>query len=397
MFAITNKGSVLAGFGNFAFEGMSDSDEARAKRLHEDSVIVDMLFHGPTGYRVWSEEMTESIAETLRSSGDRLTAWEFGMEVPERLAIAGRLPEFKEQWDASGLTAGTRDLFWHDTRGMVEALTHTQSLLDSFDWLNKALKAQDFRVAKENGTHVQFLATQKASYFEDDIHRMELAYEMGLRMMLMTYNEDNSLGGGCTSGKNLGVTEFGRAVIDFMNEKGVIVDTAHSSKRTTLETCRYSDAPVLASHCGAAAVFPHQRNKTDEEFEAVAATGGVVGVFAIPVFLSAKAEPTIDDMLDHIDHMVGVVGVDHVGIGLDWPLQLPKWALENVTQPATTTSGLGWRKEHGLNDTQNLIGFDDYRDLPNITRGLVSRGYSDEAIRKILGENFLRVFQQVVG
>lgn len=384
-------------FGDFEFEGMSASEEMRARKLHDESVIVDMLFHGPTGYRVWTEEMTETIAETLRTSGDRLTAWEFGMEVPERLAIAGSLPEFKEQWDASGLTAGTRDLFWHNTGGMVEALTHTQSLLDSFDWLNKALKVQDFRDAKQRGTHAQFLATQKASYFEDDIHRMGLAYEMGMRMMLMTYNEDNSLGGGCTSGKNLGVTAFGRDVISFMNDRGIIVDTAHSSKQTTLDTCKYSEAPVLASHCGAASVFAHQRNKSDEEMEAVAATGGVVGVFAIPVFLSAEQDPTIDALLDHIDHMVKVVGVDHVGIGLDWPLQLPKWALENVTQPATTTSGLGWRKEHGLDDKKNLIGFDDYRDLPNITRGLVARGYSDDAVQKILGENFLRVFEQVVG
>ena len=97
-------------------------------------------------------------------------------------------------------------------------------------------------------------------------------------------------------------------------------------------------------------------------------------------------------MLDHIDHFVHTVGWRYVAIGTDWPMGGPVWALEKL-EAWTTANGFG--PEHGIVPTQNLVGFDDYRDFPNITRGLVARGHSDEQIRGILGENFLRVFAAV--
>jgi membrane dipeptidase len=138
----------------------------------------------------------------------------------------------------------------------------------------------------------------------------------------------------------------------------------------------------------------HDRAKTDEELRALAGTGGVVGVVAVPFFLGPGEDVTIGAMLDRIEYIANLVGWQHVAIGTDWPLQMTRPALARI---AELEGQYGFRPEHRISWTTNLIGFDDYRDFPNITRGLVRRGYSDEQVRGILGEDFLRVFDDVCG
>jgi membrane dipeptidase len=103
----------------------------------------------------------------------------------------------------------------------------------------------------------------------------------------------------------------------------------------------------------------------------------------------------INAMLNHIEYVAEQVGVDHVCVGSDWPMQLPEWMLTEIMQPISVD--IGFRPEDGIVATQRLLGFDDYRDFPNITRGLVARGWSDLDIQKVLGENFLRVMEAVCG
>jgi membrane dipeptidase len=103
----------------------------------------------------------------------------------------------------------------------------------------------------------------------------------------------------------------------------------------------------------------------------------------------------MNDFLDHVDHVAKLVGPEHIAIGTDWPMQLPVWVLEDLFAPLV--SQIGFRKEHRIDVMATVEGFSDYRDFPNITRGLVSRGYSDEEIQGILGENFLRVWETVCG
>jgi membrane dipeptidase len=189
------------------------------------------------------------------------------------------------------------------------------------------------------------------------------------------------------------VTELGAKLIGRLDELGVIVDVAHCSEQTIIDACKLSQRPVVVSHTGAAAQYRHDRGISDGAAQAIAATGGVTGVVAVPFFLGA-GESSVETMLDHIDHFVRVAGWEHVAIATDWPMCAPKWTLKEFENWAMTN---GFRPEHGIVATQNLVGFDDYRDFPNITRGLVSRGYGDEQVRGILGENFLRVFTEVCG
>jgi membrane dipeptidase len=116
-------------------------------------------------------------------------------------------------------------------------------------------------------------------------------------------------------------------------------------------------------------------------------------VYALPAFLGTNRQASVEVMLDHIQYIADLVGWDHVGFGTDWPMQLPKWLAEVVLKPLLLNAG--FREEHiGLG---NLVGFDDYRDFPNFTRGLVKRGFADQQIKGILGENFLKVFEAVCG
>src|SRR5262249_34750928 len=119
-------------------------------------------------------------------------------------------------------------------------------------------------------------------------------------------------------------------------------------------------------------------------------------VVTIPFFLSGDSVVGMGAMLDHIDYMVELIGIDHVGIGTDWPMHFSARTNSRIFSPSVLT-GWGFRDEHRVDPNTALDGFADYRDFPNITRGLVSRGYSDDDIKKILGENFLRVFEAVCG
>jgi membrane dipeptidase len=375
--------------------GLSENEERRAFELHADAVIVDLMFHGACGYRGFTEDMIDRIKQHLAAHGDPLDTWRFGKELPERMALEGQFDEFRRCWDQSGITGGNRDISWHTAEGALSAFAHSQALYDGLPWLAKARSAADIRAAKARGEHATFLSTQDAGRFGSDLRRVRFAYEMGMRMVQLTYNSANEVGSGCTASEDGGLTAFGRRLVHTLNELGMLVDVSHCGARTSVDACSASDAPVIASHTSAAAVYPHARAKDDRVLEAIAQSGGIVGIYAVPFFLGPGSDTSIEDMLDHVDHLVSVVGADRVCLGLDWPLPLPKWALQEVT-PAATGS-LGFRPEDGLDDTRNLVGFDDYRDTPNITRGLVSRGYDDEQIRGILGENALRLIGEVIG
>jgi membrane dipeptidase len=372
-------------FGTYDF-GLDEAEEARAQRLHADSIVVDMLFQGPCGYRSYSD-LPEG-----EPSGSRAADWVARKELPIRLALAGELPGFYECWHGSGITAGNRQAAFSPPYDSWFALAQAQ--FDRLPWLVKSLTAADVRQAKADGSIAGYISTQDTEGIDRELVRLQRAYDVGTRMIGLTYNMQNAVGGGCTERTDTGISNFGAKLIARMDELGIIVDTAHSGRQTTLDACELSERPVVASHTSAAALLAVDRAKSDEEMEAIVSTGGVIGVYAVPFFLASGAGVTIDAMLDHIDYISQLVGWQHVGIGTDWPLQADQKSLKTIFLQYMYE--VGFRPEHNVG-TENLIGFDDYRDFPNITRGLVKRGYSDEQIQGILGENFLRVFEAVCG
>jgi membrane dipeptidase len=380
-------------FGTFDF-GLDEAQEERAARLHRECIVIDALFQGPVGYRVFDAEMNKELRARLESSNDILGTLGEGLELPIRRAIEGRLDAVKDHWDASGITCGNRQMELADSvRDRTFGLVQKQ--FDYFPWLTKALTAADIRRAKENGTHAGLVSTQVMLGPWRDLDALLYLHDAGLRMCQLTYNNMTSVGVGCTERTDGGLSYFGVASVRTMNELGIIVDTGHVGRQTTLDACEVSEAPVVASHTAAQGVYDHARGKSDEELRAIAGTGGVIGVVTVPFFLASGPSVTINAMLDHIEYVAEVAGVEHVCVGTDWPMQLPEWMLSEILQPIFADTG--FRPEDGLVATQHMIGFDDYRDFPNITRGLVGRGWSDEDIAKVLGANFLRVMEAVCG
>jgi membrane dipeptidase len=214
-------------------------------------------------------------------------------------------------------------------------------------------------------------------------------------MIQLTYNSQTKVGAGCTERTDAGISWYGKHCIEKMNELGIIVDTGHCGRQTTIDACTLSSKPVVASHTAVAAICPHDRGKSDQEFKAVAKTGGVIGLAMVPFFLNVSGRADMNDFLNHVDYLRALVGVPHIGIGTDWPLAVPARIMrENFI---ALTASLGFREEHNIKPMATVTGFDTYFDFPNIARGLVARGYRDDDIIAILGGNFLRVFEEVCG
>jgi membrane dipeptidase len=372
---------------------LDETQEERARRLHRDSMLIDMLFQGPCGPTAFTEEMNQQLMDEYERSGDLEQVIKNARRLPLHLAIRGEFPQYREWWESSGLTAasiGMDGSSFSNAMASIAVLTHA---FDAFDWLVKALTIHDIRRAKADGKRAAFINSQNSLLVEQDLDNLDVLYHFGLRVLQLTYNNMNFVGAGCTERTDAGISSFGARLIDRMNDLGIVVDTGHCGRQTTLDAVVLSRTPVIASHTCARAIGDHARGKTDEVLEAIANGGGVIGVVTLPSFLTADAAPTINHFLDHIDYIAKLVGPEHVGIGTDWPLCMPDWCI--VKHQRELAPKDGFRPEDRLSTTDTLEGMRDYRQFINITRGLVSRGYADEEIKGMLGGNWLRVLEAV--
>lgn len=372
---------------------LDTAQEARARKLHDDSIVIDMLFQGPVSTPVYTPEMEAQVKAEYEKHNDADEAFGFAIQQPIRLAIQGTFPEFENHWRESGITGGNRQLDMDSMPGAVQSMALATLQFDHFPWLLKALNAADIRKAKATNRIAGFVTAQNTVALGTELENLDLFHDFGIRMIQLTYNSMNFVGAGCTERTDAGVSSFGVKFIERMNKLGILVDTGHSGRQTTLDACQISSAPVVASHSCAEAVSGHARGKSDAELEAIARTGGVVGVVVVPTFLVRQGEADMNDFLDHIDYIAKKVGWQHVGIGTDWPMSLPAFCLNLLQQVIAPT--IGFRPEDRIPSLETVIGFEDYRATVNVTRGLVARGYTDEQIKGILGENWMRVIEQV--
>ncbi|PZF84730.1 dipeptidase [Jiangella anatolica] len=382
-------------YGSFDF-GLTPEQELRAARLHRDSVIVDMTYQGPFSPDVWTDELVKEYEAAAAAAPGQAAGLAFDFLVSK--AMRGEFPEYRELFDASGATAGLTGCTLSDRAAILEAAASLTATTRALPWLRAVRRADDIRAAHADGEHALWGMCQFNRLRLGDLDLVDAAHELGvLHTADCAYNTMTFVGTGCTERYDAGLSHFGLEFVRRCNRVGVIVDTAHSGRQTTLDACAASEQPVLATHTCAEALYRHDRAKSDEELRAIAATGGVIGVVTVPAFLAPPdhPRPTIELTLDHIDHIVALVGWEHAGIGTDWPLGYSHDLQQRFIVPLLNANG--FRPEHHIDVTATLEGFRDYRDLVNITRGLVARGYTDEQIAGILGENFLRVLETVNG
>jgi len=240
----------------------------------------------------------------------------------------------------------------------------------------------DLAQAKASGKIGILLGQQNSEHFRtiDDVDHF---HALGQRVSLLCYGT-NRLGGGCNDSHDPGLSEFGAQVIAHMNRVGMAIDVAHCGDRTTLDAFSVSRRPVLITHSNCRALVPARtRCKTDEAIRKMAATGGVMGISMIRGFVSASGPSNVESVLDHIDRVVRLAGVEHVGVGSDVDLEG-----RSRLSPAML------RREHILGNT-DLDGLNYPKKVFDLTEGLVRRGYSDRDIALILGGNFQRALSQI--
>jgi membrane dipeptidase len=257
----------------------------------------------------------------------------------------------------------------------------------------------DIHRARAEGKVGIISGTQNGTPIESDTRLIWALRELGVRIIQLTYSARNLIAEGCMELTNGGLSHFGRAAVREMNRLGIVVDLSHVGSASTLDTIDWSEAPVVVSHAGVRALRDHPRNRTDEELRNLAVRGGVIGIVGWSAFLRDPADgpATLDDLLNHLDHAVNLIGIEHVGLGLDF----------TTGQPVTFTDTEAWGGAHfaaqsraGWNSAAVWPvpypdGIASIDDLPNITAGLLARGYGKEDTRKVLGGNFLRIFEQI--
>lgn len=268
--------------------------------------------------------------------------------------------------------------------------------------VSRAATPEDIVTAHERGRHCLYFTgngvplTEQWVSVEDELRYLRVFFQLGIRMMHLTYNRRNMIGDGCAEPANAGLSDFGRGVIAEMNRQGVIVDCAHSGWQTSLEAAKASTKPMVASHSACAALQPHHRCKPDEVIRAICDTDGLIGICWVPAFLGGTG--TITAVLDHIDYVVRNFGIDRVGVGTDTayvpPRQSEEWK-KVPSRPERKRWCNFWWQDDPLYDpkwqTPEQRESLAWTNWPLLTVGLVQRGYSDEDIRKVLGGNMLRV------
>src|SRR5262245_13208216 len=232
------------------------------------------------------------------------------------------------------------------------------------------------------------LSLEGAEPFGYDPWLAEVAWELGARMISLTWNRRNPFADGAAESGAGGLSALGRQLVDVCVGLGMILDLAHTSEATYREVLeRTGDAPVVVSHAACRAVHDHPRNLGDDALRALADRDGVLGIMLHPLAVDA-AEPTLDRVVDHIDHAVEVMGVEHVGLGSDFTRQLVR-AL-NWVEPPDALLPDGMKTDAAIDD---LAG---PGDLPNLVEALGRRGYEGERLEAILGGNFLRQFRRAL-
>ena len=247
-------------------------------------------------------------------------------------------------------------------------------------------EAQDLDRAKREKKAAVIMGVQDSDHFRS-AKDVAVFYQLGQRCSQLTYNNQNRIGSGCTDRVDGGVSDFGVEVVQAMNDVGMLVDTSHCGDRTTLDAIEVSRVPIAITHSNCRAINNHPRTKTDEAIKALGAKGGVMGITGVRNFVSGKEPTTIANVVDHIDHVAKLIGIDHVGIGTDADL----YGYDEMAPDQYKMLKAAYKGSYGFRDKIDIEAFSGPLKMYNLAEEMVRRGYADADIRKVLGENFRRL------
>ncbi len=366
--------------------------------LHQEALVFDAYGFSPRSAMDGDamRELVEAGASAMELQDHREE-----MTMTRAALVQAERDEFIKAWNAAGVTCIFQNCGEEssDPLRLIKRLARHTFLTDHLEGvLRRTVTPEDVERAHADGFGCLYFTsngvplTQHWNSVEDELRYVRIFFQLGIRMMHVTYNRRNRLGDGCAETANGGLSDFGRAAIAEMNRTGVIVDVAHSGWQTSLEAARASAKPMVASHTTCAHIHPHIRSKPDEVIRAIADTGGYVGICCISRFLRGSGD--ISALLDHIDYVVRSFGPEHVAIGTDVAYRSPYTAAEAHKVPAVGPTrprfATLWPEDDFVT-THEMTRSLAWTNWPLFTVGMVQRGHSDETIRKILGGNVLRV------
>lgn len=326
----------------------------RARRLYREAIVADMTL--PWSGIPCDPALRDAAPERLRAAGVSYVSLTLGSDDTD---------------SADAIKTLGAEHRWFGARADTCVVVRT---------------AADIERAKREGKLAVGFHFQGSRPVERNLDLVEVYYQLGIRHMLMAYNQKNFVADGCHELADGGLSRYGHDLVREMNRVGMWVDVAHTGYRSSMDTIAASSAPVIVSHGNVAAIHRHPRCYADDQIKAIAASGGVFGLTGLGIFIGGNDASTAA-FVRQVDHVVQLVGPAHVGFGLDYVLDMP--ALSRLA----ALHGDKWPKDGGYTtpDIQQV----EHARLLEITQAMLGLGYGDEAVLQILGGNWLRVARQV--
>ncbi len=309
----------------------------------------------------------------------------------------------------------SEDELWHYQKGRVTAVTapiyplyaNTSDIINGVvKWYNileqnsrymGIYTADDIEEAKRSGKLGIILSLLDPNDIQANPFILKAYYRLGVRRIQFFQNRQNSIGNSYMESKDNGLSDYGRKIIELMNELGMLIDISHAGYYTSMDIIEASTKPVVFSHSNSKSIYDVPRNIEDEQAIAVAKKGGLIGTTAFPAFLSSSNYSDVELLLDNIDYFVNLVGIDHVAWGVEY-----YWMQEKLTDIETAMDGYQKRVEIGHVDVTITPPPYHYppevelpEQYPNAVELLEKHGYKEPDIRKLLGENYIRIFRSV--
>ena len=341
---------------------------ARAIALMQRSLVIDMLsvftlnFPNQAKWEANPETFTDAEFKVFLDSGINVFHPAVGLGGPNAYEQA---LEFFSRWNAF-------------IAGSDERLMRIDSV-------------NDFARVKASKKVAVILGLQNAQHFRrpDDVN---FFHALGQRVSQLTYNSRNLIGNGATERRDEGISDFGVAIIDRMNTVGMAIDVSHCGDRTTLDAFELSKKPVLITHSNCRVLANgHPRDKSDEAIRALKKSGGVMGITGVRMFVSDKEPTTIENALDHFDHVAKLIGPEHLGVGSDIDL----YGYDAMPPALNKQLRAGYKGSYGFREKIDIEGLDHPKRMFDLTEGLIRRKFSDANIEGVLGGNFRRVLTQI--
>jgi len=305
-----------------------------------------------------------------------------------------------EDLKAGGFTCVTPTLgFWEGAIESFDAIGAWRDLVRAHaDLVTIARSTADILAAQRDGKVALLLGYQNTNLLDGRIRYVELYAELGVRVLQLTYNNQNELGSSCYEAVDPGLARFGREVVREMNQCGMLVDLSHVGERTTLDAIEHSEKPVAITHANPASVFPHKRNKSDAVIKALAAKGGVIGCAAYRNITPVAACDRVEAWAEMVARTVDIAGIDHVALGtdfshhnnqkyLDW-MRSGRWTRSVQYGAGSATNAAPSEKPAWL---KRVAG------LASVAPALAKTGFARQEVEKITSGNWLRLYGEVFG